>query len=194
MVAACSFLKGRRLKYVDHFSGGPIARPIGNDGQRPEGVARRVQRETRNHKAAKDVINRRRLTPSRARETGSIEDPVEIQIIGVTNRSALKGASTRERRFVHATLPVDVRHGTRESNRLANPYKTVGWVGGIGPPVSQLSAPEICARLAGLCISCRPVVDELLATTYLIEVLLWVMVNDKLGILILWTIAPRALH
>ena len=82
-------------------------------------------------------------------------------------------------------LAIDVRYGIREPNRLPDADKPVRWVARIGPPVSELPASEICARLSSSRASGWAVIDGLLSATYLIEVPLRIMVNDELCILIL---------
>jgi hypothetical protein len=91
-------------------------------------------------------------------------------------------------------MPIDVWYGIRKPNRPSDPDKSVGWVTRVGPPIPKLTASEIRARLAGLGISGRPVVNELLAAVDLIEVLLRIVINDELCIFVLRIVPPGALH
>ena len=93
MIAARPFLKSCRLKHIDGFSGWPIASAVWNNSKRPEHVARRFRRTSRYQQAAEDVIDRRSFAPHPARQAGSIEDPMDVQIIDVTNRPTLKGVA-----------------------------------------------------------------------------------------------------
>src|SRR5580658_4837366 len=121
MIAARAFLKRCRLKDVDGFPRGPVARAVRNNSQRPEDIARRLHSETRNDQAAEDVINRRSLAPHRASQTGSVENPMVVQIVDVTNGPSLKRVPARERGFVHPIMPIDVWYGIRKPNRPSNP-------------------------------------------------------------------------
>src|SRR5579884_2604926 len=63
-----------------------------------------------------------------------------------------------------------MRHRLRESNRLSDPNEAMIGIVRIGPPITKLAAAEIRAGFRHFRVPRRPVVNESLATTDLIEV------------------------
>jgi hypothetical protein len=127
-------------------------------------------------------------------QSGRVENSVVVEIVNVTNRSALKRIPASKRRFVHAVLRIDMSHRHRKSNWLSDPYETVIRIIRIGPPVAELTAAKICAGLRRFRISGRPVINESFAAVDLIEVQPRIMIDAKLRVLVLRVVSPGALH
>lgn len=98
--------------------------------------------------------------PGRAGQSGRVENSVVVEIVNVTNRSALKRIPASKRRFVHAVLRMDMSHRHRKSNWLSDPYETVIRIIWIGPPVAELTAAKMRAGLRRFRISGRSVINE----------------------------------